>query len=133
MQSTSPLFARNSYWCIVKTIEAAGYAVKPYQTAVPSFGVWGFALARLEPFDIVLLDLNMPRMNGLEAAAALRKAHGPRLPIVALTASVSPADVASCRAAGMDGFVAKPVEAEELYRVIGELMAAEPEQSSAVA
>ncbi len=51
VQCTSPLFARNSYWCIVKTIEAAGFAVKPYQTAVPSFGVWGFALARMTPFD----------------------------------------------------------------------------------
>ena len=51
VQCTSPLFARNSYWCIMKTIEAAGFAVKPYQTAVPSFGVWGFALARLAPFD----------------------------------------------------------------------------------
>jgi spermidine synthase len=51
VQCTSPLFARNSYWCIVKTIEAAGFAVKPYQTAVPSFGVWGFTLARMMPFD----------------------------------------------------------------------------------
>jgi spermidine synthase len=51
VQCTSPLFARNSYWCIVKTIEAAGFVVKPYQTAVPSFGVWGFALARITPFD----------------------------------------------------------------------------------
>jgi spermidine synthase len=51
VQCTSPLFARSSYWCILKTIEAAGFAVKPYQTAVPSFGVWGFALARLDPFD----------------------------------------------------------------------------------
>ena len=51
IQCTSPLFARQSYWCIVKTLEAAGFAVKPYQTAVPSFGVWGFALARREPFE----------------------------------------------------------------------------------
>jgi spermidine synthase len=51
VQCTSPLFARTSYWCIVKTIEAAGFAVRPYQTAVPSFGVWGFALARVTPFD----------------------------------------------------------------------------------
>src|ERR1700730_10399733 len=51
VQCTSPLFARNSYWCIVKTIEAAGFVVKTYQTAVPSFGVWGFALARIKPFD----------------------------------------------------------------------------------
>jgi len=51
VQCTSPLFARTSYWCIVKTIEAAGFAVRPYQTAVPSFGVWGFALARVAPFE----------------------------------------------------------------------------------
>ena len=51
VQSTSPLFARNSYWCIVKTIEAAGFNVKPYYAAVPSFGVWGFALARLSAFE----------------------------------------------------------------------------------
>jgi spermidine synthase len=51
VQCTSPLFARNSYWCIIRTIEAAGFSVKPYQTAVPSFGVWGFALARLGAFE----------------------------------------------------------------------------------
>ncbi|HEV2861642.1 MAG TPA: polyamine aminopropyltransferase [Pyrinomonadaceae bacterium] len=52
VQSTSPLFARVSYWCIIRTLEAAGFSVKPYYTAVPSFGVWGFALARREPFDL---------------------------------------------------------------------------------
>jgi spermidine synthase len=51
VQSTSPLFARASFWCIVRTIEAAGFAVKPYYTAVPSFGLWGFALARTSTFD----------------------------------------------------------------------------------
>ena len=51
VQSTSPLFARTSYWCILKTLEAAGFTVKPYYTAVPSFGVWGFALARTTPFE----------------------------------------------------------------------------------
>jgi spermidine synthase len=50
LQATSPLFARSSFWCIVKTLEAAGFAVKPYQAAVPSFGVWGFALAKASDF-----------------------------------------------------------------------------------
>ncbi len=50
VQSGSPLFARRSYWCIIRTMEAAGFVVRPYQTTVPSFGVWGFALARLTPF-----------------------------------------------------------------------------------
>ncbi|HEU4478124.1 MAG TPA: polyamine aminopropyltransferase [Pyrinomonadaceae bacterium] len=52
VQATSPMFARNSYWCIVRTLEAAGLVVKPYSTAVPSFGLWGFALARSSPFEI---------------------------------------------------------------------------------
>ena len=52
VQSTSPMFARNSYWCIIRTLEAAGFIVKPYYTAVPSFGLWGFALARMSPFEI---------------------------------------------------------------------------------
>lgn len=51
VQCTSPLFARASYWCIIRTMEAAGFSVRPYHTAVPSFGVWGYALARLEPFE----------------------------------------------------------------------------------
>ncbi|MCU1290340.1 MAG: Spermidine synthase [Acidobacteria bacterium] len=51
IQTTSPLIARNSFWCIIKTLEASGFTVKPYQTTVPSFGVWGYALARLQPFD----------------------------------------------------------------------------------
>nr|MBA2620277.1 polyamine aminopropyltransferase [Acidobacteriota bacterium] len=51
VQTTSPLIARKSFWCIIKTLEAAGFNVKPYQTTVPSFGIWGFALAKLQPFD----------------------------------------------------------------------------------
>ena len=52
VQSTSPMFARNSYWCIIRTLEAAGFYVKPYYTAVPSFGLWGYALARSSSFDV---------------------------------------------------------------------------------
>ena len=51
VQTTSPLMARKSYWCIIKTLEASGFTVKPYQTTVPSFGIWGYALAKLQPFD----------------------------------------------------------------------------------
>jgi spermidine synthase len=50
IQCTSPLFARSSYWCIIRTLEAAGLNVRPYQTSVPSFGIWGFALASTKPF-----------------------------------------------------------------------------------
>src|SRR6266850_927445 len=59
VQCTSPLYARRSYWCIVRTMEAAGLHVIPYQATVPSFGVWGFALAMQQPFDRPL-HVNMP-------------------------------------------------------------------------
>ena len=51
IQCTSPLIARTSFWSIIKTLEAADYQVRPYQTTVPSFGVWGYALAKQTPFD----------------------------------------------------------------------------------
>lgn len=96
-------------------------------------GLEAVEAAATEAFDLVLLDLNMPRMNGLEAAARLRANHGPDLAIVALTASVNPADVAACLAAGMDAFVAKPVETDELYRVIGEVLDAKSQPAVAAA
>ncbi|MEO8574053.1 MAG: polyamine aminopropyltransferase [Pyrinomonadaceae bacterium] len=52
IQCTSPLIARNSFWSIVKTLEAVGFIVKPYQTTVPSFGLWGYALAKQQPFEV---------------------------------------------------------------------------------
>ncbi|MGZ6141824.1 MAG: polyamine aminopropyltransferase [Myxococcales bacterium] len=50
VQSTSPLFARRSFWCIATTMEQAGFAVRPYHAFVPSFGEWGFMLAKRAPF-----------------------------------------------------------------------------------
>lgn len=52
IQATSPLFARKSFWCIVETVEAAGLKARPYQVAVPSFGVWGYVLAKRTDFSV---------------------------------------------------------------------------------
>jgi spermidine synthase len=46
------LVAPQSYWCIVRTLEAAGFVVKPFHASVPSFGVWGYALASLSDIQI---------------------------------------------------------------------------------
>lgn len=50
IQSTSPLYARQSYWCVVATLEAAGLTATPYHALVPSFGEWGFVLAGRHPY-----------------------------------------------------------------------------------
>lgn len=47
IQCTSPLVAPKSYWCVVKTLESVGFHVRPFHTTVPSFGIWGYALASL--------------------------------------------------------------------------------------
>ena len=51
VQSTSPLFARKSFWCIDKTLRAVGFETLPYHVYVPSFGEWGFVLASLQPIE----------------------------------------------------------------------------------
>jgi len=52
IQSTSPLLARRSYWCVAETIEASGLVVRPYHATVPAFGEWGYVLASTQAFDI---------------------------------------------------------------------------------
>ncbi len=65
IQSTSPLFARRSYWCIVRTLEAAGFVTLPYHAFVPSFGEWGFALAVPRPQDATALAPPHPEAAAL--------------------------------------------------------------------
>jgi spermidine synthase len=65
VQSTSPLFARQSYWCIVETLKQAGLKTYPYHVYVPSFGEWGFVLAGKSPYE---LPLRLP--GGLRYLAA---------------------------------------------------------------
>lgn len=50
IQSTSPLYARQTYWCVVATLEDAGFQATPYHALVPSFGDWGFVLAGHRPY-----------------------------------------------------------------------------------
>jgi signal transduction histidine kinase/DNA-binding response OmpR family regulator len=85
------------------------------------------ALAYLEinDPDIVLMDLQMPEMGGLEATARIRQresAGQDRLPIVALTAHVIKGDKEKCFAAGMDGYLAKPIEEAEVLTVLQEML-----------
>jgi CheY-like chemotaxis protein len=79
-------------------------------------------------FDIVLMDVNMPRMGGLEAVRRLRATAGPnaRVPIIALTAAGGAEDIAACMNAGMDAFVTKPVEGAELFNAIEKVLCSEP-------
>jgi CheY-like chemotaxis protein len=78
-------------------------------------GLEGVDRAVREPWDVVLVDLRLPGIDGLETTRRIRRRlEGRPLPIVALTANARPEDEAACRQAGMDGFLAKPLRQEQL-------------------
>jgi CheY-like chemotaxis protein len=84
------------------------------------------ALARLdgEAFDLVLMDVQMPDMGGLEATSVIRtreKDRGTHVPILAMTAHALKGDRERCLAAGMDGYITKPIRPAEMFRTIEDL------------
>ncbi|PJA07997.1 MAG: hypothetical protein COX70_05020, partial [Flavobacteriales bacterium CG_4_10_14_0_2_um_filter_32_8] len=71
-------------------------------------------------YDIILMDLQMPIMNGFEATAYIRNTLNSKIPIIALTADVTTVDLAKCKAVGMNDYIAKPVDEKLLYsKIIG--------------
>ncbi len=73
-------------------------------------------------YDIILMDLQMPEMNGFEATKYIRNKMHFKIPIIALTANVTTVDLAKCKAIGMNDYVAKPVDEKLLYRKIIDLL-----------
>ncbi|MEK7357248.1 MAG: response regulator, partial [Bdellovibrionota bacterium] len=82
-----------------------------------SDGRSGVELAQHERFDLILMDLQMPEIDGFEATRRLRAA-GSKVPIVALTAHVIEEVRGECTLAGCDGFLAKPIQAVELLKTV---------------
>jgi len=82
-------------------------------------GAAAVAFARANPYAVILMDVQMPQMDGLEAARQIRSlAHHGRTPIVAITANAFAKDRADCTRAGMDDFIAKPFVPTELYQAL---------------
>ena len=105
-----------------RMLEKRGHSVVPVGN-----GREALAALRKEPFDVILMDVQMPEMDGYEATSAIREleeAKGRRTPIIALTAHAMKGDRERCLAAGMDAHVSKPIEAEDLMERIDGLLAA---------
>jgi len=108
----------------VRLLEKRGHTVR-----VASNGQEALQALEEQPFDLVLMDVEMPEMGGFEATGIIRdreKKTGEHLPIIAMTAHAMKGDRERCLAVGMDHYVAKPINAQELAQVMQELMARNP-------
>lgn len=77
---------------------------------------------KTKTYDIILMDLQMPEMNGFETTAYIRDIMNSSIPIIALTADVTTSDLAKCKAVGMNDYLAKPIDERVLYSKMAELM-----------
>ena len=109
-------------------LRKAGYAVDLARDGEEALGA-----ARTAAYDLVLMDVRMPRMDGLAATAAIRGLEGPagRVPIIAMTAAAMPNEVARCLEAGMDGHVAKPMDLTALLAAVSDILENRPRRSLA--
>jgi PAS domain S-box-containing protein len=104
----------------VRLLEKRGFEV-----VVAENGRAALAALEGESFDLVLMDVQMPDMDGFQATAAIRakeQSGGPHIPIIALTAHAMKGDEENCLAAGMDAYVSKPIKSSELFHKIDELL-----------
>jgi signal transduction histidine kinase/DNA-binding NarL/FixJ family response regulator len=95
-----------------------------HQVDIASDGARALRMIAQEPYDLVFLDIFMPGMSGFDVARRIRAMPAPAaaVPLVALTANVSPDDQALCREAGMSRLLGKPVSLPELLQAIGDLV-----------
>jgi signal transduction histidine kinase/ActR/RegA family two-component response regulator len=103
---------------ILHLLELRGHRVTMAYTGVAALQAW-----RNQPYDMILMDVEMPEMDGLEAARRIREleaASGAHVPIIAMTAHAMKGDREKCLASGMDGYVSKPIQVAALDGAIEE-------------
>lgn len=89
-----------------------------FESEVAAHGLIAVEKLKAMPFDIVLMDLQMPEMNGFEATDYIRNVMHSSIPIIALTADVTTMDLEKCKDVGMNDYLAKPVDEKLLFNKI---------------
>ena len=113
-----------------RLLEKEGHTVR-----VVTDGAQAVAAFEEEPFDLILMDVQMPVLNGVDATAAIRqkeRTSGTRIPIIATTAHVMSGDRERFLASGMDGYVSKPIHTADLFAAIDQLMPRDSEAAELV-
>lgn len=114
---------------ITKVLESAGHRVSSVTNGKDAVKV-----TTVEVFDLILMDMEMPDMNGLEATQMIRASEpaGSHIPIYALTAHTLAADRDKCFAAGMDGFITKPIDVDDVQQLVRDIASGQQAEESVV-
>jgi two-component system sensor histidine kinase/response regulator len=111
----------------VHLLESRGYRVVVASTGRQAISAW-----ETQDFDAILLDVQMPEMDGLEAAAEIRRREtDEHVPIIALTANAMKEDREMCLRAGMDDYLAKPIHSKQLFEMLDRWAGSKPNPASA--
>jgi DNA-binding response OmpR family regulator len=109
---------------VIQKLLQVNFEMEGYDVVIAGDGEEGLALAREERPDLVLLDVMMPKMNGLDVAAAMRSDEvTKRIPIIMLSAKAQASDVQAGLDLGVDDYVTKPFDPLELLDRVGALLA----------
>jgi two-component system, sensor histidine kinase and response regulator len=108
---------------VVSLLKKRGHAVVLAGNGKEALAAW-----QRQPFDLILMDVQMPEMDGFDTAGAIRaeeKVTSTHIPIIALTAHAMKGDRERCLAAGMDAYASKPIRAAQLFEVIASLLSSD--------
>jgi CheY-like chemotaxis protein len=105
----------------VELLQMRGHSVR-----IAGNGIEVLSALDRESFDVILMDVQMPDMDGFQATAAIRsreKHSGEHIPIIAITGYAMKGDRQRCLDAGMDGYICKPIRSKELFEVVEQFTA----------
>jgi CheY-like chemotaxis protein len=116
---------------ILRTLISKLLARRGYRADLVCTGRQALEAVQRKRYHLVLMDMQMPEMDGIAAAEAIRALNGPerQVPIIALTANALVGQREICLAAGMNGFLTKPIQPDELYETILRLGLADADQA----
>ena len=102
---------------VVQQVESTLLQKLGHQVIIADRGQLALQLVSQHPFQLVLMDMELPDMSGIDTTRTMRS-RGVRLPIVAITGNNTEGDKQACRNAGMNGFLTKPIKVDQIQAVI---------------
>ncbi len=129
LKNVKLLLAEDNYFNQVVVVDTLRMKVPDMQIDIANNGSEAIEKIKTHKYDLVLMDVHMPEMNGLEAMGIIRSLPGPlnHMKVIAMTASITKEEIENCYRAGMDDYIPKPFEQNELIEKIAKLTVEQPE------